>query len=173
MKHKFLLIYSYLVRTLLYFFPDIPLFMRFRGWLYGLGMIKCGRNFQVTHDAILRDLGQIKAGNNNFVGNQTVMWGGGIIDLHNNILIGPHCTLISSNHSSKNGSYYGGGSSPGLIIIKSGSWIAANCTIAKGAVLPENSVLGANSLLNKAFSEPNSIYGGVPAKFIKANKPDI
>lgn len=59
MKHKLLLLYSWLVRTLLFFLPDMPLVMRFRGFLYGLGMAKSGKNIQVTHDAILRDLENI------------------------------------------------------------------------------------------------------------------
>lgn len=62
MKHKFLLIYSWFVRTILFFLPDMPLVMRLRGFLYGLGMAKSGKNIQVTHDAILRDLENMSMG---------------------------------------------------------------------------------------------------------------
>ena len=50
MKHRLLLLYSWLVKTVLFFFPDVPLIMRFRGFLYGLGMPSCGSNFQVAHN---------------------------------------------------------------------------------------------------------------------------
>jgi hypothetical protein len=33
-----------------------------------------------------------------------------------------------------------------------------------GSVLPDYCVLGAKSLLNKAFAESYQLYGGVPAK---------
>lgn len=62
MKHKLLLAYSWFVRTILFFLPDMPLVMRFRGFLYGLGMAKRGKNIQVTHDAILRDLENMSLG---------------------------------------------------------------------------------------------------------------
>jgi len=167
MKHKFLLIYSWFVRTILYFFPDIPFIMRFRGWLYGLGMIKCGKDFQVTHDAIIKGLQYINVGNNVFVGNHAIIMGHGCCIICDQVQIAPHCVIISSNHSSINGSFRYGKCDEGKIYIGVGSWVAANCTLVKGAYLPNNSVLAANSLLNKGFDVPNAIYGGLPAKFIK------
>ena len=43
-------------------------------------------------------------------------------------------------------------------------FIGTNCVLLGGAVLPDRSVLGAKSLLNKAFSEGCQLYGGVPAR---------
>ena len=170
MKHKFLLLYSWFVRTILYFLPDIPFIMRFRGWLYGLGMIRCGKDFQVTHNAIIKDIQNISVGSNIFIGNNTVIMGSGICIIEDQVQFAPNCVVISGNHSSVNGSYRYGKGDLGKIEINFGSWIAANCTIAKGSRLPENSVLAANSLLNKEFDIKNSLYGGVPAKFIKINE---
>lgn len=111
---------------------------------------------------------KIKIGENCFVGNNTVIIGVGFCYLDDEVQIGPNCVIVSSNHTSVNGSYrFAKGEDIGPIYINHGSWIAANCTIAKGSKLPENSVLAANSFLNKIFEIPNSIYGGVPAKFIK------
>lgn len=172
MMHKFLLVYSWLIRALLYFFPDIPCVMRFRGWLYGLGMKKCGKDFQVTHDAVIKDLQNIKIGDNVFVGNHSIIMGSGMCIICNEVQIAPHCVIISGNHTSQNGSFRYGKGDVGEIYIGFGSWIAANSTIAKGARLPNNSVLAANSFLNKSFMTPDSIYGGVPAKFIKSLKYD-
>ena len=77
MKRKFLLIYCWFVRILLYFLPDIPIVMRFRGWLYGLGMKKCGCDFQVTHDAYIKDLQGISVGSHCFVGRERQALRGG------------------------------------------------------------------------------------------------
>ncbi len=172
MKHKLLLLYSWLVRTVLFFLPDVPFIMRFRGMLYGLGMKKCGKDFQVTHNAVIKDLQNIEVGDHCFVGNNSILLGSGKIILENEILIAPHVVLISGNHTSYKGSYRYGVGDVGIIRIERGAWIAANCTIQKNSTLPQNSVLSANSFLNKKFTESNSVYGGVPAKLIKTIKND-
>lgn len=46
-------------------------------------------------------------------------------------------------------------------------WIAADTTILKGSNIPNNCMVGACSLVNKSFSEENSIIAGSPAKVIK------
>lgn|SRR5574344_1062635 len=46
-------------------------------------------------------------------------------------------------------------------------WIAANCTILKGAFIPDNVVIACNSLVNKSFPYGNCILAGIPAKAIK------
>ncbi|AYN66665.1 acyltransferase [Euzebyella marina] len=46
-------------------------------------------------------------------------------------------------------------------------FVGTNCTILGGAALPNNSVLGAKSLLNKKFIEEFSLYAGVPTLKIK------
>ena len=170
MKHKFLLLYSWFVRTVLFFFPDIPFIMRFRGWLYGLGMKKCGKDFQVTHDAIIRSLQNICVGNNCFVGNGTIIMGGGTILIEDQVMLAPHVIVISGNHTSKNGSYRYEVGDCGTIRIEFGAWVAGNSVILKNSILPRNSVLVANSVLNKDFCVANSIYGGCPAKLIKSKE---
>jgi hypothetical protein len=47
-------------------------------------------------------------------------------------------------------------------------FVGTNCILLGGSALPHYSVLGAKSLLNKAFTESHFLYGGVPAKPIKA-----
>lgn len=161
------MLYSWFVRTILYFFPDVPIIMRFRGFLYGLGMIECGKNFQVTHDVIIKELENLKVGNNCFVGNGSIVMGSGSIILDDQVLIAPNVIIISGNHTSVDGSYRYGSANCGIIHLKYGSWVAGNCTVLKDSILPPNSVLAANSVLNKKFTEPDSIYAGCPAKRIK------
>jgi len=53
------------------------------------------------------------------------------------------------------------------IVIEDYCFVGTSSTILGGAVLPAYCVLGANSLLNKAFVIPYRLYGGNPAKEIK------
>jgi hypothetical protein len=47
-------------------------------------------------------------------------------------------------------------------------FVGTNCVLLGGSALPDYSVLGAKSLLNRAHTEKYFLYGGVPAKPIKA-----
>ncbi len=47
-------------------------------------------------------------------------------------------------------------------------FVGTNCVLLGGSALPDFCVLGAKSLLNKAFTETYQLYGGVPARPIKA-----
>lgn len=51
------------------------------------------------------------------------------------------------------------------------AFIGTNCVILGGGALPHSSVLGAASLLNKAYDTPFTLYGGVPARPLKALTP--
>lgn len=167
MKHKIILIYSWFVRTLCYFVPDMPVTMRIRGFFYGLAMKKCGKDFQVSNNVILKNLSNISIGNNVFIANNSILMGSGFIDIKDEVLIGPNVVIISGNHTKLDSSYRYGKSDNGIIEIDEGCWITSNCTIAKNSKLPKGSVLAANSFLNKKYDIENAIYGGIPAKLIK------
>ena len=51
-------------------------------------------------------------------------------------------------------------------------FVGTNCVLLGGSALPDFSVLGAKSLLNKAFDESYQLYGGVPAEPLKKLSPD-
>ena len=48
-------------------------------------------------------------------------------------------------------------------------WIGHSVFILKGAVVPDGSIVGVNSLYNKVFTKSNAIYAGIPAQIIKEN----
>ncbi len=51
-------------------------------------------------------------------------------------------------------------------------FLGTDCVLLGGAVLPDRSVLGAKSLLNKAYTEPGQLYAGVPARSVAPLPPD-
>lgn len=151
MKHKLLLLYSWFVRVLLFFAPDIPFIMRFRGFLYGLGMKRCGRNFQATHTVILNGLDEMSIGENVYIANNCVLISNGEITIGNDVLLAPSVVVSSGNHQFCNGSFRHIPSIKENVCIEPGSWIAANVTIIGGSVVPTQSIIGANSVVTKKW----------------------
>ncbi len=64
----------------------------------------------------------------------------------------------------------GGENEIGNIDIGNHVWCGMNCTILKNAYIPDGSIIGIGTLVNKNFSDsPNSVLAGVPAKKVKNN----
>ena len=51
-------------------------------------------------------------------------------------------------------------------------FVGTNCVLLGGSALPDFSVLGAKSRLNKSFAESYQLYGGVPARPVKSLSRD-
>jgi acetyltransferase-like isoleucine patch superfamily enzyme len=60
----------------------------------------------------------------------------------------------------------------GPITLGSHSMVGADSVLTRGAVLPDCSVLAANSTLHKAFDQTHMLYSGVPAKPVKELNPE-
>lgn len=48
-------------------------------------------------------------------------------------------------------------------------WIGVGVLINKGSIIPDDSIIGAKSFVNKKFTESNTVIAGVPAKIVKTN----
>ena len=170
MKHYLKLLHYWFVRTILYFFPDIPFVMRFRGWLYSFAMPHAGRNFQVAHNVIIVSAEGLSVGDNVYFAYGCVIIADKDVRIGNDVMLGPMCLLACGNHVLRNGSYRWGGDFYAPITIANGSWIGGGCVLLAGGTLPSHSVLAANSTLTKDYqAEPSGIYAGSPAKLIRAN----
>lgn len=55
------------------------------------------------------------------------------------------------------------------VIIGNKCWIGEAVRIQKGAIIPDNTIVGAGSIVTKKFTEENTIIAGNPAKIIKQN----
>ena len=55
---------------------------------------------------------------------------------------------------------------PAPIVLGNNLWIGSNATILQGVTIGDNAVVAAGAVVNKDVA-PNTIVGGVPAKFIK------
>lgn len=139
---------------------------------YAKGEITIGKNTNIKNNVQLYTYnGFITIGNNCTVNPNCILYGESGITIGNNVLMAAGTTIVASNHVFKD---------PNILIRKQGIttegisigndvWIAANCVIVDGAIIPDGVVVGANSLVRGEL-EPYCIYGGSPVKKIKERK---
>lgn len=166
--HSFLLLYSWFIRLILVWLPDAPIVMRARGALYSLGMQDVGKNFQVSGSVIIKNLRNMSIGDNVYLSPGVIINAIGPISLGDEVMIGFNSVLVSGNHVKMDNSYRFSKSVPKEIVILSGAWVAANCTVLGGAKIGKCCVLAANSCTSKEL-EDCATYGGVPARRVKKN----
>ncbi len=129
--------------------------------------ILCSENVDLRQNTLIEANGSLRIGKNSVVGYSNWIQCDGEITIGEGVLIGPHVNIVASSH------YYGpnidlqsSSLKRGSIMIKNHVWVGAGATIASGVTIGENAVIGANSFVNKNVPE-NTVYAGVPAKFIK------
>ena len=167
-RHKLFLLYAWLVRTMLFFLPDFPLFMRFRGWLYGLGMKQCGKNCQIAHSAIINGIDLCYFGSNIYIANACNIILNGDLSVGDEVIFGPGVLVSTGNHQFDGNSYRFSESTKEVVIIGKGCWIGGNSTILCGADVPEGSVVGAGAVVvNNSCNGVSGLYVGSPARLIK------
>ncbi len=103
-------------------------------------------------------------GNNVFINQRCLVRKNVIIG--DNVSIGQGVSLITDSHEIGDSNKRAGKPIFPQIKINNGVWIGANSTILGGVTIGEGCIIGAGSVVNKDC-EPNSLYAGVPAKFIK------
>ena len=106
----------------------------------------------------------ITMGKNVFINHACSFLDMGGITIEDNVLIGPKVNLITENHPLNPNDRKSLICKP--IVIKRNTWIGAAATILPGVTIGENSVVAAGAVVT-ADVPPNTIVGGVPAKFIK------
>ena len=83
------------------------------------------------------------------------------------VLTAGFCYIQSSSHGiARNTRIKGQPHTYAPIFIGDGAWLGSHVSILAGVTVGNDSVIGAHSLVNKNV-EPNSIVGGIPAKFIR------
>jgi acetyltransferase-like isoleucine patch superfamily enzyme len=106
----------------------------------------------------------ITIGKNVFINHACSFLDMGGITIEDNVLIGPKVNLITENHPLNPADRRALICKP--IVIKRNAWIGAAATILYGVTIGENSIVAAGAVVTSDVP-PNSIVGGVPAKFIK------
>ena len=105
-----------------------------------------------------------KIGKNVFINFDCVFLDLGGITIEDNVLIAPKVSLLSEGHPISSEDRHS--LIPKAIHIKKNAWVGAGATILPGVTIGENSVIAAGAVVSKDVA-PNTVVGGVPAKFIK------
>jgi acetyltransferase-like isoleucine patch superfamily enzyme len=108
----------------------------------------------------------IRIGKNVFINHACSFLDLGGITIEDDVQIGPRVNLVTENHPIDPATRKYLELKP--IVIKRNAWIGAGATILPGVTVGENSIVAAGAVVNQDVSD-NCIFGGVPAKLIKAN----
>lgn len=104
----------------------------------------------------------VKIGSNVSIMYNLLCMSAGGITIEDGVLIAANCSLISNNHDFKIREIL----TCKPVVIKKKAWIGAGSTILPGVTIGENAIVAAGSVVTKDVA-PNTLVGGVPAKFIK------
>lgn len=115
----------------------------------GTGKLTIGENFVITAETTIVTYSEIKIGNNCLFS-----WDILIMDTDFHKLKNESGTIINK---------------PTPINISDNVWIGCRCLVLKGAQIPTNSVIGANSIVGKILDKENCLYVGSTCKIVKEN----
>lgn len=106
----------------------------------------------------------INIGKNVFINHACTFLDMGGITIEDDVLIGPKVNLITENHPLDPADRKTLILKP--ILVKRNAWIGAAASILPGITVGENAVVAAGAVVTSDVL-PNTVVGGVPAKFIK------
>tara|TARA_R110002049_G_scaffold194948_1_gene364024 strand:- start:12904 stop:13416 length:513 start_codon:yes stop_codon:yes gene_type:complete len=147
-------------------FPSI---VSFRGYLLR-GLLDCSvDNLVVRADVYLSGYERLSIGDHLSINHGCFLSCEGGLEIGNHVAIGHGTSILTTEHGYTNTtepikyqpvSYKG-------VKIGNDVWIGANVTILAGVSIADGTVVAAGAVVARSIQEPNTIVGGVPAKFIK------
>ena len=117
--------------------------------------------------------GKLIVGNNVYIGDHTnIRAASGAISIGDNCLIANNVTIVASNHGTQLGElireqrWVDGEKG---ICIGQDVWIGAGAVVLPGVSIGDGAVVAAGAVVTKNVP-PNSVVGGIPARFIRMRK---
>jgi acetyltransferase-like isoleucine patch superfamily enzyme len=103
--------------------------------------------------------------------NRTSIYDNALVSIGDNVLIGPGVCICTTTHATDvKGRQEAQGTSYSLPIrIEADCWIGARVTILPGVTIGRGSTVAAGAVVHKDV-EPETLVGGVPARFIRSLK---
>lgn len=134
----------------------------------GSGHIKIGKNCEIRKGTIIEmSNGSLELKNESIIGYYSFLQCSGNIIIDEYSLLGPYNVFLASTHVPTKGQYLKNiPLKRSTLHIGKNVWSGSHVTFNKGILVGNNSIIGANSFVNKTIPE-NEVWGGTPAKFIK------
>lgn len=159
------------------FIKKIILFIRYnpydysrviRAYFYRFIFKRSGKLFNILDGVVINSPENISIGNRVSIHQFCYFDAQEEIIIGDNVSIGSDVKLITSSHKFDNNKILikDQGISKKPIFIGDNVWIGSGVIVLQGVKIGKNSIIGANSLVNKDLPE-NTISGGVPCKVIK------
>lgn len=123
-----------------------------------IGDVTIGDNCSIWYNVVLRgDVNTIKIGNNTNIQDGVVihtLYQRSITEIGDNVSVGHNATIHGA-------------------LVKDNVLVGMGATLLDNAVVNEYTIIAANALITTgSILDPNSIYGGVPAKKLKELSPE-
>lgn len=151
-------------------FPDGSYGDRMRGFFVKCRIKKCGKKLKVSKHVRLVNSENIIIGDNVYIGYGCWIQARFGVVIESNVMFGPYVVVTSSNHTftKEKMSYYG--KSVGKeVIIGEGSWLAAHSVVTCSGGVRKYSLLGANTVACKKYTDNSLILGVCGEKKKKIN----
>ena len=164
-------IYKFRAFKFFYFFKTLDIVIGnhliIRG---GRGKNTFGKNLKILDNCIFEcqnNHSKLEIGNNCFFSYGIIMACTTELKLGDNVWIGEYTSIRDSTHTFSINTPIGSLEDiRQSVSIGNNVWIGRGCLIMPGTVVNDNVIIAANSVV-KGICQPNSVYGGCPAKLIK------
>ena len=110
--------------------------------------------------------GNVRFGDRCFVNHECLFDASARITVGDRVDFGPRVTVLTSEHAIGGPEHRAGPLSARPITIGDGAWIGGCSTILPGAVIGAGCIIAAGAVV-VGETKPNSVYAGVPAKWVK------
>ncbi len=113
--------------------------------------------------------GSLQVGQGTHIGDNTIIDTTDNVTIENEVAIGANSVIYTHDHNymDKSTAAWKGRIIANPVKISKGAWIASGVTILPKVEIAEACVIAAAAVVTKS-TKSNSVYGGVPAKFIKS-----
>jgi acetyltransferase-like isoleucine patch superfamily enzyme len=131
-----------------------------------LGILEITEGALIDQNVYIGDASQVMIGEGARINENVFIQGARI---GRNVLIAPGCVLLSKDHKHSRIDIpiaLQGETDPAPVVIQDGAWLGRNVVVKAGVTIGKNAIIGACAFVNEDIPE-NSVFGGVPAKFIR------
>jgi len=127
--------------------------------------VSIGYRSSISHHCHLGP--NLTVGNNSFINVECLIETGEPVTIGDGVHLAMRVTILTTSHEIGPPEHRCGGYKRSSVIIEDGAWVGASVTILPGVRIGKGCVVAAGAVVN-CNTEPNVLYGGVPARKLRA-----